>query len=36
MPLKDYRVSSNDSLFELLSDAVARISSVIDALDDEA
>lgn len=35
MPSKDYRVYSNDSLFELLSDAIARISSIIDALDDE-
>ncbi len=35
MPSKDYRVYSNDSLFELSSDAIARISSIIDALDDE-
>jgi hypothetical protein len=35
MPSKDYRVHSNDSLFELLSDAIARISYIIDALDDE-
>jgi len=35
MPLKDCHVFGNDSLFELPSEAVARIWSIIDVLDDD-
>jgi hypothetical protein len=35
MPQKDYRVSSNDSLFEVPFEATAGIWSIIDALDDD-